>query len=148
MALEFSIHEITIAVNDIDGAQERFAGAFGGTADALQHFPSANFQMDMGGVWIGDFHIAMASAPVGEGPIGRFLAKRGEGMYELNVRTNDLPAAIEHLKSRGIRFINDEPLVLKNYDAGHGVILEELRIAFVDPKTTNGVLIEIAEWVP
>jgi methylmalonyl-CoA/ethylmalonyl-CoA epimerase len=148
MGLEFSIHEITIAVNDIGGAQERFAAAFGGTGDALQHFPGANFQMDMGGVWIGDFHIAMASAPQGEGPIGRFLAKRGEGMYELNVRTNDLPAAIEHLKARGLRFINEEPLVLENYDAGHGTVLRELRLAFVDPRTTNGVLIEIAEWVP
>ena len=148
MALEFSIHEITIAVNDIDGAQDRFAGAFGGTADALQNFPAPSFQMDMGGVWIGDFHIAMASAQAGEGPIGRFLAKRGEGMYEINVRTNDLSAAIVHLKEKGLQFINEEPLVLENYDAGHGTILKELRIAFVDPRSTNGVLIEIAEWVP
>jgi methylmalonyl-CoA epimerase len=148
MALEFSIHEITIAVNDIDHAQDRFAGAFGGSRDARQSFPGQQFQMDMGGVWIGDFHIAMASAPVGEGPIGRFLAKRGEGMYEINVRTNDLSEAIEHLKSQGIRFINEEPLVLENYDAGHGTILKELRIAFVDPRSTNGVLIEVAQWVP
>jgi hypothetical protein len=147
MALEFSIHEITIAVNDIDHAQDRFAGAFGGISDALQSFPAQQFQMDMGGVWIGDFHIAMASAPVGEGPIGRFLAKRGEGMYEINIRTNDLSEAIGHLKSKGIRFINEEPLVLDNYDAGHGTILKELRIAFVDPRSTNGVLIEVAQWV-
>lgn len=148
MPPQFNIHEITVAVNDIDQAQERFAGAFGGVADALQRFPGANFQMDMGGVWIGDFHLAMASAPAGEGPIGRFLAKRGEGMYEINVRTDDLPAAIGHLKSHGVRFINEEPLVLENYDAGHGMILKELRIAFIDPKTTNGVLIEVAQWVP
>lgn len=148
MDVEFSIHEITIAVNDIGAAQERFAAAFGGDADALQHFPGQSFQMHMGGVWIGDFHIAMASAPAGEGPIGRFLAKRGEGMYEINVRTNNLAGAIEHLKGRGLRFINEEPFVLENYDAGHGTILKELRIVFIDPTTTNGVLIEIAEWVP
>lgn len=147
MSLEFSIHEITIAVRDIAGASSRFAGLFGGQADELQQFPQDRFQMNMGGVWVGDFHIAMASAPIGEGPVGRFLEKRGEGMYEINVRTNDLSAAIEHMKSQGVQFINEEPLVLANYDAGHGEILSELRIAFVDPRSTNGVLVEVAEWV-
>ena len=147
MSLEFSIHEITIAVKDINEAATRFAGVFGSEPDGVQRFPQPGFQMDMGGVWIGDFHVAMASAPVGEGPIGRFLAKRGEGMYEVNVRTNDLPAAIEYMKGKGIRFVNEEPVVLKDYNAGHGQILSELRIAFVDPKSTNGVMIEVAEWV-
>lgn len=147
MSLEFSIHEITIAVNETGEAATRFAALFSGEVDEIQRFPQQGFQMEMGGVWIGDFHIAMGSAPVGEGPVGRFLAKRGEGMYELNVRTNDLAAAVEHMKSKGIRFINEEPLVLRDYDAGHGQILSELRIAFADPKTTNGVMIEVAEWV-
>ncbi len=147
MSLEFSIHEITIAVKDIGEAASRFSAIFGSEPDPVQRFPAQGFQMDMGGVWIDDFHVAMASAPEGEGPIGRFLAKRGEGMYEVNVRTNDLSAAMEHMKRQGIRFINEEPLVLTDYDAGHGKILSELRIAFVDPKTTHGVLIEVAEWV-
>jgi len=42
----------------------------------------------------------------------------------------------------------EEPLILRDYDAGHGNVLSELRVAFVDPKTTHGVLIEVAEWVP
>ncbi len=147
MPLELSIHEITIAVQDIDDAATRFAGLFASEPDPIQQFPQPGFQMEMGGVWVGDFHIAMASAPVGEGPVGRFLAKRGEGMYEVNVRTNDLPAAVEHMKGKGIRFINEEPVVLRDYDAGHGLILSELRIAFADPRSTNGVMIEVAEWV-
>ncbi|MEI7778155.1 MAG: hypothetical protein WCJ42_01855 [Actinomycetes bacterium] len=147
MALEFSIHEITVAVNDITAASGTLAGALQGTADTVQHFPQAGFQLDMGGVWIGDFHIAMVNDPSGTGPVGKFLSRRGQGIFEVNVRTNDLPAAIEHLKSQGIRFINEEPKVLANYDAGNGTVLSELRIAFVDPSSTNGVLFEIAEWV-
>ena len=38
-------------------------------------------------------------------------------------------------------------VVLPDYDAGHGHILSELRIVFADPRTTHGVLIEVAEWV-
>jgi methylmalonyl-CoA/ethylmalonyl-CoA epimerase len=145
--LEFSIHEMTIAVKNIDAAQNRFAGALNGQSDEVQSFPQESFSLDMGGVWIGDFHIAMVNDPTGNGPVGRFLAKRGEGVYEVNIRTNDLPAAVEHMKSQGVRFINEEPKVLRNYDAGHGLILSELRICFADPSTTHGVLMEVAEWV-
>lgn len=147
MALEFSIHEITIAVNDIDAAASTLSGALQGTVDEVQDFPNEGFELKMGGVWIGDFHIAMVHDPSGVGPVGKFLAKRGEGIFEVNVRTNDLPAAIEHFKAQGLRFINEEPKVLTNYDAGHGQVLSELRIAFVDPRSTHGVLFEVAEWV-
>lgn len=147
MALEFSIHEITIAVSDIMEAADKLSSAFMGTIDEVQRFPQEGFELDMGGVWIGDFHVAMVNDPSGAGPVGKFLARRGPGIFEVNVRTNDLPAAIEHLKSKGVRFINEEPRVLRDYDAGHGQVLSELRIAFADPSSTNGVLFEIAEWV-
>ena len=148
MPVEFSIHEITIAVNEIDTAAKHLGATLKGEADPVQSFPQENFELDMGGVWIGDFHIAMVNDPTGKGPVGRFLARRGEGIYEVNVRTNDLAAAMEHMKGQGVRFINEEPLILRDYDAGHGNVLSELRVAFVDPKTTHGVLIEVAEWVP
>jgi methylmalonyl-CoA/ethylmalonyl-CoA epimerase len=147
MALEFSIHEITIAVNDIDAAASHLSAALNGEADPVQEFPQEGFELHMGGVWIGDFHIAMVHDPSGAGPVARFLERRGEGVYEVNVRTNDLPAAIESMKSQGVRFINEEPRVLRNYDAGHGKVLSELRVAFADPRSTHGVLIEVAEWV-
>jgi methylmalonyl-CoA/ethylmalonyl-CoA epimerase len=147
VTLELSIHEITIAVNDITASSDTLGRAFNGDVDEVQEFPQDGFELQMGGVWIGDFHIAMVHDPSGAGPVGKFLAKRGQGVFEVNVRTNDLPAAIEHLKSQGVGFINEEPKVLENYDAGHGQVLSELRIAFADPRTTHGVLFEIAEWV-
>lgn len=147
MPLEMSIHEITIAVHDIDAAAGTFGASFLGTADDVQVFPDKDFELKMGGVWIGDFHIALVTDPTGQGPVGRFLAKRGPGIYEVNVRTNDLPAAVEHMKAQGVAFINEEPKILKDYDAGHGLVLSELRICFADPSTTHGVLFEVAEWV-
>ncbi len=147
MAPEFSIHEITIAVNDIEEAAKTIAAAFNGTIDEIQHFPQDGFELHMGGVWIGDFHIAMVHDPSGVGPVGRFLAKRGPGIFEVNVRTDALPDAVEHLKSVGVKLVNEEPLVLPNYDAGHGNVLSELRISFVNPSTTHGTMFEVAEWV-
>lgn len=147
MALELSIHEITMAVNDIGATADALSRAFLGTVDEVQSFPQSGFELDMGGVWIGDFHIAMVNDPSGAGPVAKFLSKRGQGVLEVNVRTNDLPAAIEHLKAQGVRFINEEPRILENYDAGKGIVLKELRVAFADPTSTHGVMFEIAEWV-
>jgi methylmalonyl-CoA/ethylmalonyl-CoA epimerase len=147
MSLNFSIHEITIAVNDVNGSSDRLARAFNSKPDELQSFPTTAIETDMGGVWVDDFHLAMVSAPPGKGPVGRFLANRGEGLYEINVRTNDLPAAVEHMTAQGLEFINTDPIVLEDYDAGHGLVLSELRMAFVDPRSSGGVLIEVAQWV-
>lgn len=146
MSLEFTVREITVAVTNLDEAGRRLAGAFDSKIDGVVDFPQSGLQLQMGGIWLGDFHVALVTAPLGEGPVGRFLERRGEGVYEVNVRTNDLTAAIEHMKRQGLRFVSEEPHILKDYD-WDGEIFSELRIVFVDPATSHGVLIELAEWV-
>ena len=146
MGLEFSIREITLAVTDIETAAQRLGGAFQSDADHVVEFADKGLQLEMGGIWVGDFRLALVQDNSGSGPVGRFLERRGEGMYELNVKTNDLPAAIEHLKRQGMRFISEQPRILPNYE-WHGEVFSELRIVFVDPATSHGVLIEVAEWV-
>jgi methylmalonyl-CoA/ethylmalonyl-CoA epimerase len=147
MAPQFSIHEITMAVNDIAEASQTIAAAFNGTVDEIQEFPQGNFELQMGGVWIGDFHIAMVFDPSGEGPVGKFLAKRGPGLYEVNVRTDNLAEANQHLVGQGRALLNDAPLSLPDYDAGHGTVLSELLVTFVNPKSMHGAMFEVAEWV-
>jgi catechol 2,3-dioxygenase-like lactoylglutathione lyase family enzyme len=147
--IEFSIREVTIAVKDIAAAAERLGGALQSPRiDGVVEFPAENLELRMGGIWVGDgdFHVALVHDTSGRGPVGRFLEKRGEGIYELNVRTNDLPAAIEHMKGQGFRFISETPHVLPNYE-WYGEIWSELRIVFVDPSTAHGVLVEVAEWI-
>jgi methylmalonyl-CoA/ethylmalonyl-CoA epimerase len=146
VVLEFSIREMTIAVNDIAAATQHLGGALQAEVDEVVAFPEQGLELEMGGIWVGDFHLALVHDRSGRGPVGRFLAKRGEGIYELNVRTNDLRAAIEHMKSQGFRFVSEEPHVLPDYD-WRGEIFSELRIVFVDPSTSHGVLIEVAEWI-
>jgi catechol 2,3-dioxygenase-like lactoylglutathione lyase family enzyme len=144
--LRFSIREVTIAVSDIAAAAQRLGGALQAKVDDVVQFPEDGLELEMGGIWVGDFHLALVHDRSGRGPVGRFLKKRGEGVYELNVRTNDLPAAIEHMKSQGFRFVSETPHVLPNYD-WNGDIYSELRIVFVDPASSHGVLIEVAEWI-
>jgi catechol 2,3-dioxygenase-like lactoylglutathione lyase family enzyme len=148
-APEFSIREVTVAVKDIEAAARRLGGALQSPRiDEVVEFPAENLELRMGGVWVGegDFHIALVHDPSGRGPVGRFLEKRGEGIYELNVRTNDLRAAIQHMKAQGFGFVSETPHVLPDYE-WYGETWSELRIVFVDPRTSHGVLIEVAEWI-
>lgn len=68
-------------------------------------------------------------------PVGRFLAKRGQGIQQLCFRVGDLNGLLAHLKENGVRLINEEPT------RGAGGKL----IAFVHPSSTGGVLVELTQ---
>ena len=70
-----------------------------------------------------------------DGPIARHLEKRGPGMQHLAVEVDDIVAAIAELKAKGVRMLDETPR--------EGV--ENSRIAFVHPKDTHGVLLELVE---
>ncbi|RJU99065.1 MAG: methylmalonyl-CoA epimerase [Candidatus Poseidoniales archaeon] len=67
-------------------------------------------------------------------PIGRFLERRGAGVQQVCFRVGDLEGLIQHLMDHGVRMIDEVP----RQGAGG------MRIAFVHPKSTGGVLVELA----
>lgn len=67
-------------------------------------------------------------------PIGRFLERRGAGVQQVCFRVGDLEGLIQHLMEHGVRMIDEVP----RQGAGG------MRIAFVHPKSTGGVLVELA----
>ncbi len=74
--------------------------------------------------------------PLGpDGPIARFLERRGEGIHHIAFAVRDLPAALDHARSAGFTAIDAAPR-----RGAHGS-----RIAFLHPKDTHGVLIELVE---
>ena len=70
-----------------------------------------------------------------DSPVGKFMDKRGPGIHHICFVVDDLPAALERCRSRGIRLIDETPRV--------GA--EGKRIAFLHPKSTGGVLVELTE---
>lgn len=144
--LAFSIQEIVVAVNEIEPAATRLGEAMEAEIDDLVSYPQSGIEIEMGGVWVGDFHIALVKDLSGSGPVSKSIKKRGEGLYEVCLRTADLPAAIEHMKSKGIRFVSEEPHVLRNYE-WRGEIFSAVRVVFVHPGSSHGVLIELQQWV-
>jgi len=70
-----------------------------------------------------------------EGPIGKFIEKRGEGIHHLAYAVKGLESSLEELKSKGIKLIDE-----KSRKGAEG-----LNIAFLHPKATYGVLTELCE---
>jgi len=68
-------------------------------------------------------------------PIGRFLEKRGPGVQQVCFRVGDLVGLLQHLKANGVRLIDEVPRT------GAG----GMKIAFVHPSSTGGVLVELAQ---
>lgn len=144
--LEFSIQEVVIATHDVDGAAEQFGGALGGDVDEAVTWPEKGIEIETTGTWVGDFRLAFVRDSSGGGPVARFLEKRGEGVLELCLQTSDLEAAMEQMKAHGMRFVSDEPHVLREYP-WRDEVYSEVRIAFVRPDSARGVQIELQQWV-
>jgi methylmalonyl-CoA/ethylmalonyl-CoA epimerase len=84
---------------------------------------------------VGDSEVELLESTDPEGPIAKFIEKKGAGMQHIAFRVDDIEKALEELKEKGIRLIDEKP----RYGAGGA------RIAFLHPKSTHGVLVEISE---
>jgi methylmalonyl-CoA/ethylmalonyl-CoA epimerase len=84
---------------------------------------------------LGETEIELLESTAPDGPIGKFIEARGQGVQHLAFRVDDLEAALAELKAKGVRLIDEKP----RYGAGGA------KIAFLHPKATNGVLIELCQ---
>lgn len=84
---------------------------------------------------LGDTEIELLESTEPDGPIARFIESRGQGIQHLAFSVPDIEAALSELKAKGIRLIDESP----RYGAGGA------KIAFLHPKATNGVLIELCQ---
>ena len=84
---------------------------------------------------VGDSEIELLETTSPDGPIARYIEKNGEGIQHLALRVDNLEAALAELKNKGVRLIDEKP----RYGAGGA------KIAFVHPKATGGILLELSE---
>jgi methylmalonyl-CoA epimerase len=84
---------------------------------------------------IDDTEIELLEPTSAESSVAKFIEKRGEGLHHIAIRVDDIEAALAELKAKGIQLIDETP---RNGAGGS-------RIAFVHPKATHGVLLELCE---
>jgi methylmalonyl-CoA/ethylmalonyl-CoA epimerase len=84
---------------------------------------------------VGDTEVELLEATSPDGPVAKFIEKKGEGVHHIAFRVDDIDAALEELKAQGVQLIDQTP----RQGAGGA------RIAFLHPKSTHGVLVELCE---
>jgi len=84
---------------------------------------------------VGESEIELLESTSPDGTIAKFIEKRGEGLHHIAFRVDNLEDKLKELEAKGVRLIDKKP----RYGAGGS------RIAFLHPKSTNGILVELCE---
>ncbi len=127
------IDHIGIAVKDLEQAGRFYTEVLGlpiqGTETVEEQKVTVAF------LPITDSEIELLESTDPDGPVSRYIDSRGEGIQHIAYRVEDIDEALAELKEKGIRLIDQEA----RKGAGGA------RIAFIHPKETNGVLVELCE---
>lgn len=127
------IHHVGIAVESLEGAVPVFQKLLGKKPQPAEEV--AEQKVRVAAFDLEGSRVELLEPTAADSPIARFLAKRGGGIHHLTLTVPDLARALEELEQSGVRLIDRQPRT--------GAANE--RIAFLDPRSTAGVLIELVE---
>ncbi|GAC1372434.1 MAG: methylmalonyl-CoA epimerase [Polyangiales bacterium] len=126
------IDHVAIAVNDIDATLAKYKQAFGLVEQEREVVASQKTEAAL--LPIGESSIELI-APRGNDGLAKFLEKRGPGLHHIAIEVEGIEDALTTLKALGVPLIDETPRIGAR---GH-------KVAFVHPKATGGVLIELVE---
>ena len=122
-----------MAVEDLDEAVALYQDRLGMNLQHREIFDQFGVEAVLLG--IGDGHVELLKPVSPDSGVGRFLERRGPGMHHVAYRTDDIDSALESVRAAGIVLIDERPR--------RGI--RNSRVAFMDPKSTGGVLTELVE---
>jgi methylmalonyl-CoA/ethylmalonyl-CoA epimerase len=128
----FDLHHLGIVVTNLDAAARRY--------EELGFPPAERMEMPDQGVMLVTFQagpgvVEIISPTDPEGPIARFLNKRGDGMHHIAYRVENIRDELDRLATAGVRLIDETPRI-----GAHG-----WKVAFVHPESCCGVLTELVQ---
>ena len=127
------IDQIAIAVEDLDETLALYERAFGLTPEYRERVDADGVEEAM--LNVGGVYLQLLQATRDDSPIAKYLAKNGPGLHHVGFGVSSVGDALDHLRSEDVALIDQEP---RPGGGGHTV-------AFVHPKGTGGVLVELVE---
>ncbi len=124
------IDHVAIAVKDLDAALDFYRNALGLEVADRREVPAEGVEIAF--LPMGESEIELLRPLDESNSIGRFIARRGEGIHHLCLRVDDIEAAVARLEAAGARMATE----IRQHPDG-------TRYAFVHPKSSHGVLIEL-----
>lgn len=134
MAKITKVNHVAIVVPDIEGALNFWRDGLGIELSHVEEVPSQKSRVAF--MPLGDSEVELVQPTTDDSGVAKFLAERGMGMHHLCFEVDDIEGMLADLKMKGIRLINETALDL-----------EGRRVAFVHPKSANGVLVELYQRI-
>ena len=127
------IDHIGIAVKSIDQAKRFYSEILGLKIEGIENV--ADQKVNVAFLPITDSELELVESTHPDGPVAKYIQAKGEGIQHIAFRVENIEEALAELKEKGVRLIDEKP----RKGAGGA------KIAFIHPKETNGVLVEICE---
>jgi methylmalonyl-CoA/ethylmalonyl-CoA epimerase len=127
------IDHIGIAVKSIEEAKRTYQDILGLDITGVEEVAEQKVRVAF--IPVGESEVELLESTSPDGPVAKFIESRGEGVQHIAFRVDNIDSALQELKDKGIRLIDQTP----RKGAGGA------KIAFIHPKETGGVLIELSE---
>jgi len=125
------INHVAVVVDDMDNALSFWRDALGMELHGLRDVPAEKSQVAFRP--LPGSEVELVQPTTDDSGIAKYLARRGPGMHHICLEVDDIDEMMSHLKSKGVRLINEEPRT-----AADGK-----KYAFIHPESTSGVLVEL-----
>ena len=127
------LDHVGIAVSDLQASLAFFRDVLGLHVEASEEIASQRVRATF--LNTGQSTFEMLEATAADSPIAKFIERRGAGLHHVALRVDDIDAALAHLRSRGIRLIDEKPR-----PGAEGAL-----VAFIHPSAAHGVLVELKQ---
>ena len=128
------VSHLGIAVSDLEAAIRLYRDVLG--LAPVHRWTAEQDRMEACSFRVGDVQIELMQPLDPDSPVGKFIARRGEGIHHVAFRVADVAAALSEAEAAGLETVDKEP---RPGGGGH------TRVAFLHPKSTGGVLMELEQ---
>ncbi|MFC1848096.1 methylmalonyl-CoA epimerase [Chloroflexota bacterium] len=128
------VDHVSIAVNNLDEGLKTFGNLLGIKPSHIEEVPDQGIKAAM--IMVGDVEIELIEPTKPDSGVAKFLEKKGEGIHHICFEVDDVDKELESLASQGVELIDKQG---RKGLAG--------KIGFIHPRSTKGVLVELAQKV-
>lgn len=134
MPIKFKrVEHVAIAVDNLAEVMKVFQDKLGLTLEYEENLPQYDTKIAM--YPVGETYLELLEGTSQRSDVAKWIGEKGQGLYHICLEVEDIEGALAELKAKGVRLLDEKPRI------GHG----GARIAFLDPKSTANVLVELAE---
>ncbi len=127
------IAHLGIAVKDLEAPKKLYSETLGLKLKNEEVVAAQKVKVSF--IQVGESNLELLLPTQPDSPVGKFLEAKGEGFHHLALEVEDIKAAVEELKAAGVRLIDETPR-----EGAHGDL-----VAFIHPKATYGLLVELVQ---